>query len=96
MGRERGGVGAVCGGASLVGVVGGGWKGGYVGRWLADGRAALIGGATLGLPAVLVIVGALMVARSDLVDVRPFRTGLVVLALTVLLGLLGFWLGSAL
>src|SRR4029078_5083665 len=28
----------------------------------------------------LVIVGALMVTRSDLVDVRPFRTGLFVLA----------------
>ena len=51
-----------------------------MGLWIAEGLDALIGGATWALPAALVIVGALMVARSDLVDVRPFRTGLFVLA----------------
>ena len=51
------------------------WNGGYVGLWIGEGLDALIGSATLGLPAALAIVGALMVARSDLVDVRPFRTG---------------------
>src|SRR3954449_6343592 len=56
------------------------WNGGYVGRWIGEGLEALIGSATLGLPAALAIVGALMVTRSDLVDVRPFRTGLAVLA----------------
>src|SRR3954468_5622106 len=56
------------------------WNGGYVGRWIGEGLEALIGSATLGLPAALAIVGALMVTRSDLVDVRPFRTGLFVLA----------------
>jgi S-DNA-T family DNA segregation ATPase FtsK/SpoIIIE len=74
------GLGLLAFGIFLASVVWVGWNGGYVGLWIADGLDALIGSATLGLPAVLVIVGALMVARSDLVDVRPFRTGLVVLA----------------
>ena len=56
------------------------WNGGYVGLWIGEGLDALIGSATLGLPVALTIVGALMVARSDLVDVRPFRTGIVVLS----------------
>jgi S-DNA-T family DNA segregation ATPase FtsK/SpoIIIE len=56
------------------------WNGGYVGAWIGEGLDALIGSATLGLPVALAIVGALMVARSDLVDVRPFRTGIVVLS----------------
>ncbi|MFL5933460.1 MAG: DNA translocase FtsK, partial [Gaiellaceae bacterium] len=64
-----------------------GWSGGYVGAWVGDGLDALIGSATMGLPAALVIVGTLMVARSDLVDVRPFRTGLVVLAVGLMITL---------
>ncbi|HUH20924.1 MAG TPA: DNA translocase FtsK, partial [Gaiellaceae bacterium] len=68
-------------------VVWAGWNGGYVGGWIGDGLDAAIGSATLGLPAALVIVGTLMVARSDLVDVRPFRTGLVVLAVGLMITL---------
>src|SRR5918912_1828720 len=67
-------------GAFLGSVVWADWNGGYVGGWIGDGLDALIGSATYGLPVALVLVGALMVTRSDLVDVRPFRTGLVVLA----------------
>jgi S-DNA-T family DNA segregation ATPase FtsK/SpoIIIE len=74
------GLGLVALGVFLGFVVWADWNGGYVGRWIGEGLDALIGSATLGLPAALVVVGALMVARSDLVDVRPFRTGLVVLA----------------
>src|SRR6266487_2711313 len=81
------GLGLVALGAFLGAVVWAGWNGGYVGRWIADGLDALTGSATLGLPAALAIVGALMVARSDLVDVRPFRTGLVVLAFGLMLTL---------
>ena len=51
------------------------WSGGYVGLWIAEGLEAVIGEASWGLPAALVIVGGLMVARSDLVDVRPFLRG---------------------
>ena len=89
-------------GAFLASVLWAGWNGGYVGLWIADGLRAVIGGATYGLPLALVVVGALMVGRSDLVDVRPFRTGLAVLALGIMLtlghqgGYLGRTLGDAL
>jgi S-DNA-T family DNA segregation ATPase FtsK/SpoIIIE len=79
------------------------WNGGYVGLWIGEGLDALIGSATLGLPAALVIVGALMVTRSDLVDVRPFRTGLFVLACGLMItlgkdegGYVGMLLGGGL
>jgi S-DNA-T family DNA segregation ATPase FtsK/SpoIIIE len=64
-----------------------GWNGGYVGGWLADGLDALVGTARYGLPVALVAVGALMVARSELVDVRPFRAGLVLLAFGLMLAI---------
>jgi S-DNA-T family DNA segregation ATPase FtsK/SpoIIIE len=81
------GLGLVALGVFLAAVVWAGWNGGYVGLWVGNGLDALIGGAALALPAALVIVGALMVARSDLVDVRPFRTGLVVLAFGLMITL---------
>jgi S-DNA-T family DNA segregation ATPase FtsK/SpoIIIE len=84
---ELTGLGLVALGVFLGFVVWAGWNGGYVGLWIGEGLDALIGRATLGLPAALVIVGALMVARSDLVDVRPFRTGLFVLACGVMITL---------
>jgi DNA segregation ATPase FtsK/SpoIIIE, S-DNA-T family len=97
------GLGLVALGIFLVAVIWAGWSGGYVGAWIADGLDALIGSASLALPAALVIVGALMVARSDLVDVRPFRTGLVVLAFGLMItlgkdegGYLGTLLGGGL
>jgi S-DNA-T family DNA segregation ATPase FtsK/SpoIIIE len=74
------GLGFVALGVFLGFVVWAGWNGGYVGGWIGNGLDVLIGAAMLALPAALVIVGALMVARSDLVDVRPFRTGIFVLA----------------
>jgi DNA segregation ATPase FtsK/SpoIIIE, S-DNA-T family len=90
-------------GVFLGSVVWAGWNGGYVGLWIGDGLDALIGSATLGLPGALAIVGALMVARSDLVDVRPFRTGLFVLACGLMItlgkdegGYLGTVLGGGL
>src|SRR5919198_2273078 len=61
-------------GVFLGSVLWAGWNGGYVGRWIGDGLDALVGSASSALPAALAVVGALMVARSDLVDVRPFRT----------------------
>jgi len=85
-------------GVFLASVLWAGWNGGYVGLWIADGLQALVGGATYGLPVALIAVGALMVGRSDLVAVRPFRTGLAVLALGLMLtlGSQGGYLGSAL
>ncbi len=63
------------------------WDGGRVGehvaRWLHD----LLGGAVHVLPVVLVVVGGLMLVRSALVDVRPFRTGLAVGAVGLMIAL---------
>jgi S-DNA-T family DNA segregation ATPase FtsK/SpoIIIE len=81
------GLGLVALGVFLGAVVWAGWNGGYVGGWIADGLDALIGEAALVLPAALAVVGGLMVARSDLVDVRPFRTGLIVLAFGLMITL---------
>jgi S-DNA-T family DNA segregation ATPase FtsK/SpoIIIE len=55
-----------------------GWSGGMVGGAIADGFAGAIGAAAYVAPVAFLVIGALMVARSELVDVRPFRTGLIV------------------
>jgi DNA segregation ATPase FtsK/SpoIIIE, S-DNA-T family len=72
-----------------------GWDGGVVGEEVDQGLGGLIGDARLALPPALLVVGALMVARAALVDVRPFRTGLVFL-LVGLLTMLGGERGGAL
>jgi DNA segregation ATPase FtsK/SpoIIIE, S-DNA-T family len=74
-------------GVFLGSVLYAGWNGGYVGRWLGDGLDTVIGRASYGMPAALAVLGGLMVARSALVDVRPFRTGLAVLGLGVMVAL---------
>jgi S-DNA-T family DNA segregation ATPase FtsK/SpoIIIE len=61
-----------------------GWQGGRAGGWIEDGVWALIGDAGYLLPAALVVVGGLMLGRSALVELRPFRTGIVVTALGLL------------
>ena len=65
-----------------------GWDGGIVGAKIVSGLDGLVGSARLGVPLLLLVVGGLLVARSSLVDVRPFRTGLVfvVLGLMTILG----------
>ncbi len=82
------GLGLVALGLFLAVVVWLGWDGGAVGSRTIDGLDWLIGAARLVLPLALIGVGALMVARSGLVDVRPFRVGLVVgsAGLLILLG----------
>ena len=55
-----------------------GWEGGVVGEAVADGLRDAVGAAAYVAPVGLVAVGALMLARSSLVDVRPFRTGVAV------------------
>jgi S-DNA-T family DNA segregation ATPase FtsK/SpoIIIE len=64
-----------------------GWDGGVVGGAVEDGVRAVIGSASYVLPAALMLLGTLMIARSELVDVRPFRTGLVLLFVGLLLAL---------
>jgi DNA segregation ATPase FtsK/SpoIIIE, S-DNA-T family len=96
---ELWGLGFVALGLFLGAVLYFGWNGGYVGGWLGDGLHRLIGVATYGLPVALVVVGALMVMRSALVDVRPFRVGVVVLAAGLMITLgrdQGGYVGQAL
>ena len=57
-----------------------GWNGGYVGGAIGDGFHALVGGTAYALPVACLVVGGLMVARSDLPRFGPFRTGLIVTA----------------
>jgi len=84
---ELWGLGAVALGCFLGSVLYLGWNGGYVGRWLADGLDTVVGTASYGMPVALVVLGFLTVAKSELVDVRPFRTGLAVLACGVMITL---------
>ncbi len=61
-----------------------GWDGGVVGDKAGSALDAAVGDARLALPIVLLTVGALMVTRSSLVDVRPFRTGVAVFGVGLL------------
>jgi S-DNA-T family DNA segregation ATPase FtsK/SpoIIIE len=76
--HELMGLGLVALGLFLASILYLGWNGGTVGGGIADGFKAVIGGAAYAAPIVFLILGALMVARSELVDVRPFRTGIAV------------------
>lgn len=65
-----------------------GLDGGAVGSWLARVLDDVIGDAAYVIPVALLAVGGLLLAKSDLLDVRPFRLGLGVgfLGLMTLLG----------
>ena len=76
-----------------------GLDGGAVGSWLANVLTTVLGQAAYALPIALLAIGGLMLARSELLDVRPFRLGLGVgfLGLMTLLGKdNGGWIGLAL
>jgi DNA segregation ATPase FtsK/SpoIIIE, S-DNA-T family len=75
-----------------------GWEGGRAGAWVEDAIWAVIGDAGHLLPAALVVVGALMLGRSAIVELRPFRTGIGVTAfgLMLVLGGRGGYVGRAL
>jgi DNA segregation ATPase FtsK/SpoIIIE, S-DNA-T family len=74
------------------------WNGGSAGGWIVDGFRAVIGDAVYALPVGLVTVGTLMLVRSAVVELRPFRTGMTVsaLGLMITLGKHGGWVGGAL
>jgi S-DNA-T family DNA segregation ATPase FtsK/SpoIIIE len=84
---ELWGLGSVGLGLFLGAVLYVGWNGGYVGGWLGAGLDRLVGDARYVVPVALCVLGGLTVARSALVDVRPFRTGLVVLGAGLLITL---------
>jgi S-DNA-T family DNA segregation ATPase FtsK/SpoIIIE len=89
------GLGLVAVGLFLAVVVYLGWDGGQVGGWIADGLRDLVGYAAYVLPVGLVVLGGLMVGRSALVDVRPFRTGILIASAGLLLVLGSSWGGYA-
>jgi DNA segregation ATPase FtsK/SpoIIIE, S-DNA-T family len=64
------------------------WDAGVVGEKIVSGLDGLVGEARILVPLALLVIGGLMVGRSSLVSVRPFRTGLVVtcLGLMTILG----------
>src|SRR5215470_6457072 len=99
---ELWGLAAIALGLYLGAVLYFGWNGGYVGGWLGDGLDKLIGDAKYVVPVALAVLGALMVTRSALVEVRPFRTGVGVLGCGLMItlgkdqgGYLGQLLGGA-
>jgi S-DNA-T family DNA segregation ATPase FtsK/SpoIIIE len=85
---ELWGLGLVAVGLVLAVVLWLGWDGGPVGAHLSDWLDVAVGAAAPLLPLALIGVGGLMLVRSALVDLRPFRTGLVVgiVGLVVALG----------
>ena len=94
--HELVGLGLLALGLFLASVLYLGWSGGMVGGAIADGFTGTFGAGAYVAPIAFVVVGALMVARSALVDVRPFRTGLIVtsfglLAQTVTKSRIGTW-----
>jgi S-DNA-T family DNA segregation ATPase FtsK/SpoIIIE len=92
------GLGLASFGLFLATVVYFGWNGGTVGGWIADAVRTVIGEGVFALPLGLVVVGGLMLTRSALVELRPFRTGVAVSALGLMLtlGKHGGWIGAAL
>ncbi len=64
-----------------------GWDGGIVGSKVNEWLDVAIGDARHFLPLALIAIGGLMIARSVLVDVQPFRAGIVVFALGLMVAL---------
>jgi S-DNA-T family DNA segregation ATPase FtsK/SpoIIIE len=62
-----------------------GVDGGVVGDKVSVVVETLVGSAAVLLPAALVAVGVLLVVRSSLLDLRPFRSGLIAVGLAILL-----------
>ena len=75
---ELWGLGLVACGLVLATVLWLGWDGGPVGSHLADWLDEGLGAAAPLVPLALLGIGGLMLVRSALVDLRPFRTGLAI------------------
>ena len=84
---ELWGLGLVALGLVLATFVWLGWDGGPIGSRLSDWLEAALGAAAPLVPLALIAIGGLMLVRSELVDLRPFRTGLVVGAVGLLIAL---------
>jgi S-DNA-T family DNA segregation ATPase FtsK/SpoIIIE len=75
---ELWGLGLTATGLVLAVVLWLGWDGGPVGSRVSDWLDAAVGAAAPLVPLALLGIGGLMLVRSALIDLRPFRTGLVV------------------
>src|SRR5262245_21889719 len=84
---ELWGLGLLAVGLVLAVVVWLGWDGGPVGSHVSDWLRDAVGAAAPLVPLALICVGGLMLVRSRLIDLRPFRTGLVVGAVGLLIAL---------
>ena len=84
---ELWGLGLVATGLVLATFLWLGWDGGPVGSQLSDWLDDALGSAAALVPAVLLGIGGLMLVRSSLVDLRPFRTGLIVGLVGVMIAL---------
>jgi S-DNA-T family DNA segregation ATPase FtsK/SpoIIIE len=69
------------------------WDGGAVGDNVSGAARFVVGGMVALLPVLLLALGGLFITRSRLLDMRPFRTGLIVLAVSILLAFAGGQLG---
>jgi S-DNA-T family DNA segregation ATPase FtsK/SpoIIIE len=61
------------------------WDGGFLGDKVSVVFETLVGSASVLLPLGLLAIGGLLLARSGLLDLRPFRTGLITLSIAFLL-----------
>ncbi len=75
---ELWGLGMTAVGLFLATVLWLGWDGGPVGAHVADWLESGVGAASYVVPLILLGLGGLLLVRSALVDVKPFRTGVVV------------------
>jgi S-DNA-T family DNA segregation ATPase FtsK/SpoIIIE len=81
------GLGLIAAGIFLGSVQYLGWNGGVVGAALARGVLAVIGVTTYALPLAALAYGTLLLVRSELIELRPFRRGLITLFLGLELAL---------
>ncbi|MCW2926250.1 MAG: cell division FtsK/SpoIIIE, partial [Thermoleophilia bacterium] len=72
-------------GAYLGGILYVGWQGGTVGGWLEGGARLAVGDAANMFPLLSVVLGLLVVLRSELADPGPFLAGIYLLVPSVLL-----------
>ena len=84
---ELWGLGMVAVGVFLATLLWFGWDGGAIGSTIGDGLHNAFGAAAYIIPVVLIGVGSLMLVRSKIVDLKPFRTGLVIGAFGLMIAL---------
>ncbi len=81
------GLGLIAAGIFLGSVLYLGWNGGVVGAALARGILAVIGVTTYFLPLAAIANGSLLLVRSELIELKPFRRGLITLFIGLQLAL---------